>query len=59
LIKIKKQGGDLEARVEKNMKYQRYLDQVQEENAEEYPEITDLLNRYKVSWLLGGLYARY
>ena len=45
---IKKQSRELEATVEKNMQYQRYLDQVQEENPEEYPEISDLLNRYKV-----------
>lgn len=32
--------------VQRNMKYTRYLEHVQETVPEDYPEITDLVNRY-------------
>jgi len=37
----------LKETVEQNMKYTRYLEMVQESVPEDYPEISDLLNRYK------------
>jgi chromosome segregation ATPase len=37
----------LKETVEQNMKYTRYLEMVQESVQEDYPEISDLLNRYK------------
>lgn len=38
---------DLSNDVQKMMKYTRYLETVQEDVPEDYPEIADLLNRYK------------
>jgi len=44
---MRNQCKELGAVVERNMKYQKYLEIVQEAVPEDYPEISDLLNRYK------------
>lgn len=47
LQEMNEQSRKLQTTVEKNMKYQKYLEVVQEAVPEDYPEISDLLNRYK------------
>jgi len=47
LQEMNDQSRKLQTTVEKNMKYQKYLEVVQEAVPEDYPEISDLLNRYK------------
>ena len=44
---IKTQCTKLEQVVDKNIKYQRYLETVQEAAPEDYPEVSELLNRYR------------
>lgn len=47
LESMKNQCKELGEVVERNMKYQKYLEIVQEAVPEDYPEIGDLLNRFK------------
>jgi len=44
---MKGEFSKLEDVVSRNLKYQRYLETVQEAVPEDYPEVSDLLNRYK------------
>mmetsp|Transcript_18880 Transcript_18880/g.30866 ORF Transcript_18880/g.30866 Transcript_18880/m.30866 type:complete len:268 (-) Transcript_18880:257-1060(-) len=44
---MKDECSKLEETVGSNLKYQRFLEKVQEEVPEDYPEVSDLLNRYK------------
>ncbi len=47
LASMTDESAKLKEKVEKNIMYQRYLEQVQDMVPEDYPEISDLLNRYK------------
>lgn len=47
LYEMRKQCDELDEIVGSNIKYQRYLETVQEVMPEDYPEVGDLLNRYK------------
>lgn len=47
LSSMKVEYNKLEQTVGKNLKYQKYLETVQEAMPEDYPEVIDLLNRYQ------------
>ncbi|GBG32052.1 Coiled-coil domain-containing protein 42 [Hondaea fermentalgiana] len=44
---MRKERAELDKVVDRNIKYQRYLETVQETMPEDYPEVGDLLNRYQ------------
>lgn len=47
LVEMQMENEELQVKVENHMKFQEYLDQVQQSVPEDYPEISDLINRHK------------